>query len=97
MLLPGCALPERGPGVPIGQTTHATVLGLPNERFFPVFGVAPLEAEFNAALQRQRQRLGSAADAPMPKAQLLSASGGGENGVFGCEGQLGPLAQEPTA
>ena len=83
VLLPSCAAPERGPGVPTGQATRATVLGLPNERFLPVFGVAPLEEEFNAAVLRLRRARGLAADSPMPELQLLAVSGGGENGAFG--------------
>jgi hypothetical protein len=82
-LLPGCALPEREPGVPAGQATRATVLGLSNERFFPVFGIAPLEAEFNDAVSRLRSTMGLATNAPMPEVQLLAISGGGENGAFG--------------
>ena len=82
-LLPGCALPERGPGVPAGEATRATVLGLPNERFFPVFGAAPLEAEFAAAGERLKRARGLAANAPLPEVQLLAVSGGGENGAFG--------------
>jgi predicted acylesterase/phospholipase RssA len=83
LLLPGCVGPERGPGVPTGQATRATVLGLANERFFPIFGIAPLEAEFNAAVLRLRRAHGLAADAPLPELQLLAISGGGENGAFG--------------
>jgi predicted acylesterase/phospholipase RssA len=82
-LLPACAVPERGPGVPAGQASRATVLGLPNERFFPATGVAPLEAEFAAAVQRLRRTQGLAPTAPMPALQLLAVSGGGENGAFG--------------
>jgi TAT (twin-arginine translocation) pathway signal sequence len=40
-LLAGCA-PERGPTVPIGEAARATVLGIPNERFFPVTGAGPI-------------------------------------------------------
>lgn len=82
-LLPSCAAPERGQSVPMGQASHATVLGLPNERFFPATGVGPLEAEFVAAVQRMRRTRGLAANAPMPELQLLAVSGGGENGAFG--------------
>lgn len=81
--LPGCALPERGPPVPIGWTGEATVLGIPNERFFPTMGAAPLEAEFLAALDRQRRARGLPTLADMPQLQLLAVSGGGENGAFG--------------
>ena len=82
-LLPGCASPERGPAVPTGHAGQASVLGLPNERFYPLLSVRPLEAEFIAALGRQRRDLGLAPDAAMPQVQLLAVSGGGENGAFG--------------
>lgn len=82
-LLPGCALPERGPAVPVGRVAQASVLGLPNERFFPLFGTEPLEAEFEAAVQRGRRARGLAPNAPMPEVPLLAVSGGGENGAFG--------------
>ncbi len=82
-LLPGCATPERGPAVPLGQVAKASVLGLPNERFFPLLEVDTLGAEVMATLQRQRQTRGLSPDAPPPELQLLSVSGGGENGAFG--------------
>src|SRR3954462_4114039 len=44
--LPACASPERGPAVPTGQASRASVLGVPNERFFPASNVAALEKEF---------------------------------------------------
>src|SRR4051794_5904570 len=71
-LLAGCARPVRGPAVPIGRTIQASVLGLPNERFFPLHSTDPLESEFAAAGTRQRQTLGLAPDAPLPELQLLS-------------------------
>lgn len=81
--LPGCALPERGPAVPSDRTGQATVLGIPNERFLPVLGIDPLEAEFIAAMERQRRARGLMTLADMPQLQLLAISGGGENGAFG--------------
>jgi hypothetical protein len=83
VLLAGCATPQRGTAVPMGQTTQASVLGVPNERFFPLYGTAPLEAEFAAAADRLRRTQGLAPNAPLPEVQLLSVSGGGENGAFG--------------
>ncbi len=59
------------------------MVGLPNERFFPLSGTAPLEAEFAAAAERRRKALGLAPDAALPEMQLLAVSGGGENGAFG--------------
>ena len=82
-LLAGCSIPARGTAVPIGRTTQASVLGVPNERFFPFYGTGPLEVEFAAAGDRLRQAQGLAATAPLPEVQLLAVSGGGENGAFG--------------
>jgi predicted acylesterase/phospholipase RssA len=82
-LLPGCSTPVRGSPVPTGRAAQASVLGLPNERFFVFHGTEPLEAEFMAAAERKRRALGLAPDAPLPEIQLLSVSGGGENGAFG--------------
>ncbi len=81
--LPGCALPERGPPVPIDRTGEATVLGIPNERFFPFKGIDPLEAEFVAAMDRQVRARGLSTLGDLPQLQLLAVSGGGENGAFG--------------
>jgi hypothetical protein len=81
--LSGCAIPERGPPVPSGRTGQASVLGIANERFFPALGIDPLEAEFKAAMDRQRRTHGLGALAELPQQQLLAVSGGGENGAFG--------------
>ena len=82
-LLAGCSLPVRGTAVPIGRTTQASVLGVPNERFFVLYGTQPLEVEFAAAMDRLRRAQGLAPNAPLPEIQLLAVSGGGENGAFG--------------
>jgi hypothetical protein len=81
-VLAGCS-PTRGTAVPIEQTRHATVLGVPNERFFPFYGTDPLEAEFQAAGVRLRASQGLAPNAQLGQIRLLSVSGGGENGAFG--------------
>jgi hypothetical protein len=82
-VLPGCSTPVRGPAVPLGRTTQASVLGIPNERFFPFYGTEPLEAEFMAAVDRLRRAQGIAPNTTLPEVQLLAVSGGGENGAFG--------------
>jgi predicted acylesterase/phospholipase RssA len=82
-VLSACSTPVRGPAVPLGRTTQASVLGIPNERFFPFHGAEPLEAEFAAAVDRLRRAQGLAANAILPEVQLLAVSGGGENGAFG--------------
>jgi len=56
---------------------------VPNERFFPFYGVQPLEVEFAAAADRLRKAQGLRSDALLPELQLLAVSGGGENGAFG--------------
>lgn len=83
--LSGCALPVRGPAVPSGRLAEASALGLPNERFTILdnAGLRRMEAEFNAAQQRQRARLDLGARAALPRLDLLAVSGGGENGAFG--------------
>jgi predicted acylesterase/phospholipase RssA len=81
-VLAGCS-PTRGTAVPIEQTQYATVLGVPNERFFPFYGTDPLEAEFQAAGVRLRASRGLAPNAQLGQIRLLSVSGGGENGAFG--------------
>jgi hypothetical protein len=82
-LLAGCGTPARGTPVPVGQTTKATVLGLPNERFFPAFGSDALYAEVLAAVQRRQLMLGLPPNQLPPEMQILAVSGGGENGAFG--------------
>ena len=81
--LPGCALPGRRPAVPSGRAGQASVLGIPNERFFPASDIEPLEAEFVAAMDRQLAARGLKTFADLPQLQLLAVSGGGENGAFG--------------
>src|SRR4051795_559426 len=75
-LLPGCGTLDRGSPVPRVDTMKATVLGLANERFFPMAGTDPLEAEFVAAVQRLRR--GRGMTAMTQEHQLLAVSGGGE-------------------
>ena len=83
ILLPGCTLPERGAAVPKFGTTRATVLGIHNERFFPITDSVGLEKEFLASSERARLFHGLAVDAPLPRVQMLAISGGAENGAFG--------------
>jgi predicted acylesterase/phospholipase RssA len=83
--LPSCAVPMRGTAVPREKTTTATVLGLPNERYFPTSreGQAAIEREFQEAFERRRRALGLAPGDLPSVVDLLSVSGGGENGAFG--------------
>src|SRR4051812_2011032 len=83
--LPACAIPTRLAAVPRGRTSAATVLGVPNERFFPleVAGQLGLQREFFAAAQRQLVARGLPPTVPTLELDLLGVSGGGENGAFG--------------
>jgi predicted acylesterase/phospholipase RssA len=84
-----CAPIGRTTAVPKAQTVNASVLGLPNERFFPGYGTDSLRVEYEAAIQRRHLRLSPGELAKMPPGQvlphgeLLAVSGGGENGAFG--------------
>ena len=84
-VLPGCALPTRLEAVPSGRASAATVLGVPNERFFPTeaAGQAGLQREFVAAAERQLVARGLPPTVPDLELDLLGISGGGENGAFG--------------
>src|SRR4051794_4635052 len=91
-LLAGCqALGplERGPAVPKSGTLQASVLGLPNERFFPSHGPEAIDREFKAAVQRRHRFLGPVETAKRPldqvlqQGEFLAVSGGGEDGAFG--------------
>jgi len=82
-LLAACSSPTRLPPVPREDVSRAMPLGLANARFFPATERDALLAEFQLAVQRQRQELGLAADAKLPSAEVLAISGGGDNGAFG--------------
>jgi hypothetical protein len=81
--LAGCASPVRLAAVPSGQAARASVLGLPNERFFPTLGVGPLERETMTVLARGQEFRGAAPGTRTKPLNLLAVSGGGENGAFG--------------
>ncbi|WP_424813948.1 patatin-like phospholipase family protein [Roseococcus sp. YIM B11640] len=81
--LSACALPRREPAVPQGLANRATVLGLPNERFFIGQGYAAITQEYMSAMERRRAFLGLPPGATLPAIDLLAISGGGEDGAFG--------------
>src|SRR3954449_8983501 len=88
-LLAGCHSLERGPAVPKSGTLQASVLGLPNERFFPSHGPETIDREFKAALRRRGRFLGPEVAAKrrpgqvLQQGEFLAVSGGGEDGAFG--------------
>ena len=83
--LPACAIPVRLAAVPRGRAAAASVLGVPNERFFVAtsVGQAAIQQEYVAAATRLNLSRGLPAGAPLPELDLLGISGGGENGAFG--------------
>jgi predicted acylesterase/phospholipase RssA len=83
LALPGCATPTRLDAVPRGRGGGATVLGFQNERFRldRPRGYADFADEVAAATQRRRRHLGQ--HTGELAFNLLSVSGGGENGAFG--------------
>src|ERR671916_987474 len=83
--LPACSIPTRLAAVPRGRASAATVLGVPNERFFPTeaAGQEGLQREFVAAVQRQLVARGLPPTAPLPELDLLGISGGGDYGAVG--------------
>ena len=82
-LLAGCSSPARLAPVPRADVGRAMPLGIENARFFPDRQRDALLAEFEQAVERQRQVAGLAPDAKLPAAELLAISGGGDNGAFG--------------
>lgn len=82
LVLSGCAL-SRVSAPPGGETETATVLGIPNARFWADGQTAPLIQEFKLSVERE-----TAASPPGPNGErvpvsFLALSGGGENGAFG--------------
>jgi hypothetical protein len=79
-----CALPPRLPAVPQASTTMATISGIPNARFFPDTQIDLLAKEAFAAREREIATLKAGGyDGPLPVANLLAVSGGGDIGAFG--------------
>jgi hypothetical protein len=82
-LVAGCA-GERQPAVPKTSTEQASVLGIPNARFWPDTQQGELAEEAMQALARERAARGSSASAgQLPPANFLALSGGSDDGAFG--------------
>ena len=82
LLLAGCSSLERLPPVPDADTFKAQPLGIANARFFPTVDLEGMVAEGRRSVERQRQVLGLAPNAPLPTAYFLALSGGGDDGAF---------------
>ena len=80
MLAGGCADLTRQAAVPADRTEQATVLGIPNARFFPDTQAPAMIEEAVRALGRERQTADR--QERLPPANFLALSGGSDNGAF---------------
>jgi len=76
----GCSGPTRLPPEPHGLVEQASVLGIPNARFFPDSQSNALVQEAVAALERERA---ANPGGKLPPANFLGLSGGSDDGAFG--------------
>jgi hypothetical protein len=81
LLVVGCAGPARIPAESAKLADQATVLGIPNARFYPDTQVDAMVQEALQALARERG--GAAAGGRLPPANFLAISGGSDDGAFG--------------
>lgn len=89
LLISGCATPTRLPALTVAQSREAAVLGIPNARFM-LSEVPKLQAEFVASTQREIEtRRQAGIEGPLPPAEMLAISGGGDQGAFGAGLLLG--------
>ncbi len=81
----GCSAPERLFAVPAPLTTRAGVLAdIPNTRFWLDDMSGALQAEAVASVHREEAyRAKTGRTGPLPAANFLAVSGGGDNGAFG--------------
>lgn len=82
LFLSACSTLDRGSAVPPRDQHVATVLGIPNARFF-LDDPKPMLAEQALSLEREAKVRGVARGGVLPTAYLLSLSGGGDGGAFG--------------
>jgi hypothetical protein len=82
-LMVACGTVERAPAVPLALTEKATVLGIPNARFWPDTQAAAMVEEAEQARARERTaRVKAELTGPEPPANFLAISGGSDNGAF---------------
>ena len=77
-------LPRRLPAVPWDLTTRAVIPGIPGARYLVGVDIEPFVQDVLAARQREIEYLAQAGHTgPLPPADLLALSGGGDKGAFG--------------
>lgn len=83
-LLQGCASLDRLSAVPRQDTTRAEVPGIPNARFWVDADLTPMVQEMHIAIEREQATwIHDKQKAPLPPANFLTVSGGGDDGAFG--------------
>lgn len=84
VLLAACSGPERLPSVTAAQTERARPLGLANARFYADNATSGMQQEGEESLRREQAAWRAAGNSgPLPPANFLAISGGGDNGAFG--------------
>jgi hypothetical protein len=84
LLLAACDGPTRLAAVPANLTERAHPLGLANARFFPDAAANGMQAEGEESLKRELAAWRAAGNTgPLPTANFIAISGGGDNGAFG--------------
>jgi predicted acylesterase/phospholipase RssA len=83
LLAQGCSAPSRKEAVPAALTGQAEVPGLPGVRY-RLTDIETMAQEGAAALEREKRYLASTGHkGPLPPANYLAVSGGGDAGAFG--------------
>ncbi|HXJ77384.1 MAG TPA: patatin-like phospholipase family protein [Candidatus Methylomirabilis sp.] len=76
--------PRRLAPVPRESTAHAVIPGIPGARYLVGVDIEPLVQDVVAARQREEESLArSGHTGPLPPADMLAISGGGDSGAFG--------------
>ena len=84
LVLGACALPPRLPAVPVEDEARAIVPGMPTVRYTSLDDLDRLIADGVEGARREMAfREASGETGPLPPADFLAVSGGGENGAFG--------------
>jgi hypothetical protein len=84
MALQGCATPTRLSAVPKDQQAEAVVGGMSGIRYWQKTDLALMQHDALEAYAREADSLATAGrDGPLPPANYLAISGGGEDGAFG--------------
>jgi len=78
-----CSTPARLSAQPADQLAQATVLGIPNARFYPDEQGEDLFKEGLLSVQKEMAALGITDMSQLPPAYYLAISGGGGDGAFG--------------